>query len=409
MENLTSGANPAATAAPGDVLRYTLRVQATELDLDDLTIQDDLGDLNASQVFTAGSLSLVSAPAGSDTSNTDPNGGADGEGILDVRNVDVPAGGQVEVVFDIAVSSGAVDGTLILNQADLISGGSRIADSDDPNVNGQADPDVPGDEDPTQVLVAVPPVGPLLKANSQATATIGEAFTYLVTVPETPYASDIYDVRISDDLTASAADLRFLGVTKVSPGGGWSPQNTGTAQNVVIEDPSGGIDIPAGEQAVLAIRVVLEDTPTNVAGLQFTNTASFVFNAIDGDAGSEGPGEAGTTAPMTIVEPDLTMAKSGPPQMTLGIAETFTLDVQNAGDSPAHQLTISDQLPDGATGGTCDVPPTLLSARVFQADGTTPVSGALSEGVDFSTSFGGGPACLWTLAFSSAQTAVAPV
>ncbi|NIV56866.1 MAG: hypothetical protein GWN35_16675, partial [Actinobacteria bacterium] len=30
VENLTSGVNPAATAAPGDTLRYTLRLRTTD-------------------------------------------------------------------------------------------------------------------------------------------------------------------------------------------------------------------------------------------------------------------------------------------------------------------------------------------------------------------------------------------
>ncbi|NIT96733.1 MAG: hypothetical protein GWN73_23060, partial [Actinobacteria bacterium] len=48
--------------------------------------------------------------------------------------------------------------------------------------------------------------------------------------------------------------------------------NTGTATNLVIEDPNVGIDIPAGERIVVEIRVVLEDTPTNAIGLAFANT-----------------------------------------------------------------------------------------------------------------------------------------
>ena len=111
---------------------------------------------------------------------------------------------------------------------------------------------------------------------------------------------------------------------------------------------------------------------------------------------------------MTIVEPNLTMAKSGPAQMVVGTPETFTLDIQNNGGSPAHQISLSDQLPDGATGGMCDVEPTLLSARVFQADGTTPVSGPLAAGVDFTTAFAPAPVCLWSLAFSTGQTAIGP-
>ncbi|NIT96732.1 MAG: hypothetical protein GWN79_15630, partial [Actinobacteria bacterium] len=86
--------------------------------------------------------------------------------------------------FDIALDPSLADGTVATNQADLIGGTITLAVSDDPNVNGQADPDVQGDEDPTRVVVATVPVGPLLKENTQATASVGEAFSYRITVPE---------------------------------------------------------------------------------------------------------------------------------------------------------------------------------------------------------------------------------
>lgn len=395
VENLTTGVGPATTASPGDTLRYTLRLQATDLALGGLSFQDDLGALNAGVVFVPGSLSVVSVPAGA-VDASDPNGGTNGAGTIDVSNIDVAAFSTVEVVFDIQVDPTVVDGTYIVNQADLVNAGSKIADSDDPNVNGQADPDVPGDEDPTRVLVAEVPVGPLVKQSTQATATIGEAFTYQVTVPETPYLFDLYDVRITDDLAASAAAMRFLDVTEVAPGGSsWTAQNTGTPTNLVIEDPTGGIDIPAGQQITLAIRVVLEDDSNNVAGLSFTNTAAFTYDANDGDPGSQRPGDQDTSGPMTIVEPDFTMTKSGPAQMTVGIPDTFTLDAQNTGTSPAYEVMLSDRLPDGGSGGMCDAPPSLVSAQVFDSAGTTAVSGPLSP----STSWSGAPGCLWTLDF----------
>ena len=51
----------------------------------------------------------------------------------------------------------------------------------------------------------------------------------------------------------------------------------------MIEDPAVGIDIPTGEQIVLEIEVVLEDTETNASGLAFTNTAEYVYNRTDGN------------------------------------------------------------------------------------------------------------------------------
>ena len=82
VANLSTGANPTATAAPGDRLRYTLRVQTTDSALNAFSIGDDLGDLNANAVFEPGSLALVasSIPAGANTSNTNPNGGTNGTG-----------------------------------------------------------------------------------------------------------------------------------------------------------------------------------------------------------------------------------------------------------------------------------------------------------------------------------------
>ena len=173
-------------------------------------------------------------------------------------------------------------------------------------------------------------------------------------------------------------------------------------------EAAGGIDIPAGEQIELEIRVVLEDTPGNFAGQTFVNTADYSFHFAKGDPASELQGSPGSTAPMTIVEPSLIMDKSGPAQMVVGTPDIFTLDVQNAGDSPAYETVLGDQLPDGASGGMCDTAPALLSAQVFQADGSTPVSAPLAPGVDFTAVFAPAPTCLWTLSFSSAQTAIGP-
>ena len=281
--------------------------------------------------------------------------------------------------------------------------GTQLAISDDPNVNGQADPFVTGDEDPTQVVIATcRSRAALLKENTQATAASGFPFRYHITVPSTPYAFPIYDVRITDDLTASSADLRFVSVSKISGSGPWTPVNTGTDTNLVIEDPAVGIDIPAGEQIVVEITVVLEDTPTNVAGLTFTNTADYTYNRLDEDDASQRPGSPGTTPPMTVVEPALTLEKSGPAQMTIGTPATFTLNVHNPSAAPAWNPTILDRLPDGATGGMCDAAPTAVTAQVFQADGVTPVSGPLVQGTDFALSFSGPAACEMTLSILSA-------
>jgi uncharacterized repeat protein (TIGR01451 family)/fimbrial isopeptide formation D2 family protein len=400
VENLSSGENPATVAAPGDTLRYSIRLQTTDGPLASFRFYDDLGSMNAAAVFRPGSLRLrpQTIPPGADTSNTEPNGGTNLGGIVDIRNLDLPAYSEVTIEFDVTLEAAILDGTIVTNQADLLSdAGTPLAVSDDPNVNGQADPNVAGDEDPTRVLVEVIPPETLTKANTQATATIGETFSYEVTVPSVPHSAPLYDVRIVDDLSLAAADLEFVSVSRVSGSGAWTPQNTGTATNLVVEDPVNGIDIPAGEQFVIEITVRLADTPTNVAGLTFTNTADYTYNLIDADPVTQRPGFPGTTEPMTVVEPDLTLEKTGPLRTRLGIPETFTVNVHNAGTSPAYAVTLTDVLPNQADGGMCDAAPQNITAQVFATDGTTPVSPVLAEGTDYIATFAGAPTCVLTL------------
>ena len=136
---------------------------------------------------------------------------------------------------------------------------------------------------------------------------------------------------------AASAPAPTSSPAAIAGSGSWAPVNTGTATNLVIEDPASGIDIPAGEQAVVEITVRLQDTATNVPGLTFTNTAAWTYNQLDQDGSSERPGEPGTTGPMTIVGPELSFTKTGPATLNLGQPGTFTLE-----------LVVSDPTSDSA-------------------------------------------------------------
>ena len=263
----------------------------------------------------------------------------------------------------------------------------------------------PASADGTPFPVGAP--DPLAKLNTQPAATIGEEFRYRITIPGTPYPLPMYDVRVFDDLGASAADLTFVSVAKVAGSGPWQPVNTGTDTDLILEDVGGGIDIPIGEQIVFDITVRADDSATNTAGLTFTNLASYTYNRLNDSPATELPGGAGLTQPMTIVEPfDLTVEKSGPPQMQLGLPGNFTLNVHNVGDSAAYGVTVTDILPNDATGGMCDAAPGNFSAQVFAADGTTAVSPLLSEGADFTVAFLGDPDCTVTVTTLSAAAAI---
>ena len=236
-------------------------------------------------------------PAGADASNTDPNGGSNSTGIVDVRNLDLPAFSEVTIQFEVTLQAAAIDGTIVTNQSDLVSNtGVVLAVTDDPNVNGQASPTIDGDEDPTRLLIEGIPPELLTKANTQATATIGETFSYQIAVPSVPHSAPIYDVRILDDLAASAADLVFIDATVVSGPFNGQLQNVGSPTNLIIQGVGSGLDIPAGEQIVVELTVQLTDTPTNVRGLTFTNTAAYTYNLLNNAPADDRPGDPGTIA-----------------------------------------------------------------------------------------------------------------
>ena len=403
VTNVTSGQDPAAVATQGDTLLYRLYVENfSNVPVNDFSIVDELDALNAAASFQPGTLNVVTLPGGA-IDNSDANGGAAGTGLLDIDNLSIGGlGATVLVEFEVQLAPVIANDTYVYNQSDLMFDDYVAAVSDDPNVNGAADPTVAGDEDPTQILIEAVPPAALAKTITQDTATIGETFTYEITVPSAPHSAPIYDVRILDDLAASAADLEFVSVSSTS--GTWTPQNTGTATDLVIEDPADGIDIPAGEQAVIEITVRLADTPTNVAGLTFTNTAYYTYNLRDGEPGTQRTGDPGTTEPMTVVEPDLTLVKTGPLRAGVGDPETFTINVHNAGASRAYNVTLTDLLPNQADGGMCGAPPQNITAQVFEADGTTAVSPVLVEGTDYTATFDPAPACSLTLYMQSADT-----
>jgi uncharacterized repeat protein (TIGR01451 family)/fimbrial isopeptide formation D2 family protein len=322
----------------------------------------------------------------------------------------IPAGDILRIVYRVQADADIGAGLTLTNQAQGLSYYS-FDDEAVPSLgstSGVRETYGPTNTATTTLTTGAP--GALLKENPATTdVTIGETFSYRITVPATPHPTALNDVRILDNLSASAADLSFVSVSKVSGSQPWTPVNTGTATNLVIEDTTNGIDIPAGEQVVIELTVTVNDNATtNVAGLLFNNTASYTYNQLDNNPATQQPGGGSTTADMRIVEPRLVMSKSGPAQMQLGVPETFTLDVQNTGNSTAWDITITDNLPNPSPGGMCDTPPANITAQVFQADGTTAVSGVLVDGTDFVSNFAGDPACSLTLTMQTAAASVAP-
>ena len=402
ISNVTPGKDPGDPIALGDIVEYVLTIPnignavAHDVNIvDTLPLELALHDAYTpiAQIDGVDVAGFVGLPVGS------PNGPLVWGAGNDDLSLDVAPGSTLEVTYRVQLQAPA-DQSIALTNIVWVDWTSLHDISVYERTGAGCPTTTPPDDycyGPASADGTPLPVGPpdaLAKANSQATATIGEEFSYRITVPGTPYALPIYDVRIQDDLAAVAADLSYVSVTKISPSGQWTPANTGSPTDLVFEDTTTGIDIPIGEQIVLELRVRLDDTPTNVKGLTFTNTASFTYNRLNDSPATQLSGGAGSTRPMTIVEPDeLNVEKTGPAQMQLGVAGTFTLNAHNRGDSPAYGLTITDVLPNGPTGGMCDTTPTQLTAQVFAADGTTAISPLLVEDTDFAATFDADPDC----------------
>ncbi len=416
ISNVTPGKAPGDPIALGDIVQYVLTIpnvgNAIAYDaniVDTLPVELTLHDAytpvaQIDGIDVAGFVALpANAPDGPLTwgaGNNDPS-------------LDVAPGSTLELTYQTRVRAPAdpnvaltnivyVDWTSLTDASpyERTGAGCPVTTAPDDYCYG------PASADGTPLPVGPPDV--LYKANTQPTATIGEEFTYRITVPNTPHAVPIYDVRIIDDLAASAAELSYVNVTKVAGSGPWVPVNTGSATSLVIEDTTTGIDLAIGEQIVIDVTVRLDDTPTNVAGLTFTNSAYYTYNRLNDSPATELTGGPGTTQPMTVVEPELTLEKSGPPQMQLGLPATFTLDVHNVGGSPAHGVTVYDDLPNEPEGGTCDAPPANVAAQVFEVDRATAVSPPLVEGTDYAVAFAPDPDCRLSVTVLGAAGAIGP-
>src|SRR5262249_19736078 len=151
VADLTSGVNPATTAAPGDKLRYTLRFRTTDQAASNFRIVDDMDSYNAQADFASGTLTLVTFPPGADISATSSTGGTKGTGVIDIRNLSLPVNSQALIQFDITLKPAIANGTVVANQAwSGLPNDTTLAWSDDPNSDANTGPKF-FDQDPTRV------------------------------------------------------------------------------------------------------------------------------------------------------------------------------------------------------------------------------------------------------------------
>jgi len=413
VANVTSPTSPAGTAAPGDTLRYTLRLRTTDSPLPNLRLLDDLGALNPTAVFVPGSLTLdaLTLPPGANVSNTDPNGGTNGAGLVDIRNINVPADSEVIIAFEVDLYSVLPNGTLATNQSQMTAAGNVSGLSDDPTVNGQASPDVDGDEDPTVVQIVSAPAFVVEKISAYpdgdpAELAAGERIRYTITVANvgTDAATDAVlrdQVPVNTFYVANSTTLNGNPVADPSPG--VSPLIAGLPINAPSNATPGYLPADPNAAAANTATIVFEVSvdPDVVDGTVISNQG-FV-DAIAGNVANQPSDDPRTpvaddptrdvvgNAPLiyaeksAVLETDLGTPGIVDPGDTL----RYTITVYNNGRVPATEVVLTDVVPTNtsyvadsttvnliATGADGGVSPLIAGLPISSSDLTPPLPGA---------------------------------
>jgi len=371
--NVTTGEDPATVATPGDTLRYRLYVENLgDVPVSDFRLVDELDDLNDPPAYAPGTLEVIAAPAGADAANTDPAGGAAGTGLLDIGNLDIGGLGETLLVeYEVDLAPVLADGRIVYNQAELLTGGIPIAVSDDPNVNGQADPDVAGDEDPTQVAIESAPYLNVDKISSYVTGDpsvllAGETLRYTITVKNTG-TDNATGTVLRDDVPANTAyvagSTTLNGAAVPDPAAGESPLVAGIPINAPEDATPGALRADATQTADNVATIVFDVLvdPDVIDGTIISNQA-FVSAPDQGinDQPSDDPRTSVPDDPTRDVVgnfPLLFAPKSAALQVdagTPGIVDPgdvlrYTIAIYNNGALPATMASLTDAVPANTT------------------------------------------------------------
>ncbi|MGL6161793.1 isopeptide-forming domain-containing fimbrial protein [Microbulbifer sp.] len=371
VENVTSGDSPASTASPGDTMRYTLTLtNLSTVDVDNVGVIDELDRLNGQPLFQSGSLQIISAPAGADTSGTDAAGGVNGSGLLSVADLSLAAGDSIEIVYQVSLAAVIDNGTAVLNQAQVQLPGQQLVDSDDPNINGADDPDVAGDEDPTQVVVESAPELVVEKTSEDVTGDpellmVGDTLRYTLSVENTGN-ENIVAATLRDQVPANTTyvpNSTTLNGAAVADVDSSTPLSAGMPINSPGED-EGFVGAVEGTQPVL---ITFDVTINDVRDGTIISNQGFVNGEGAGsgpfpEKPSDDPGTDTPDDPTIDIVGDVPLLRA---QKTVEIAEEvvggtdgivdpgdvlrYTITVTNMGGVDAADVVLTDQVPADTT------------------------------------------------------------
>src|SRR6266436_5174690 len=189
--------------------------------------------------------------------------------------------------------------------------------------------------------------------------SIGVPFTYTLTFPQLVSATtgavinpngsnvEVDQVTVTDNLNATGVSLSYVNSSAAWKGSG-APVPFAVTNASGLLTFSGFPPIPAGQQIVLSVTVVLNNAvPPNSPGTQFSNTANWTLGTtIGGTFHFPLTGQQGVSSPpLTIAAPGPVMTKGGPATMNPGQLGQFTLNVQSAAAviGPTQRLIVTYQ------------------------------------------------------------------
>ncbi len=368
--NVTTGDDPGTVATPGDVLRYRLYVENLGANpLDDFEIVDELDRLNASPAFQPGTLNVITLPAGADASNSLPDGGASGTGLLDVRNLSLGGLGEsILIEFEVELAPVIANDTFVYNQSELRFDGLLGGLSDDPNINGQADPSIPDDEDPTQILVQSAPAFDVDKISTYLDGQpnlllAGETLRYTITVRNIG-TDNAANVTIVDQVPANtsyvAGSTTLNGVAVADADGGGSPLIAGIAINSADNATPGLMNAGVADNtATITFDVaVFPDVPdgTVISNQAFVSAVDYgIADIPSDDPRTEIPDDPTLDVvgnfPLIFApkSAELVNDLGSPGIVDPGDTLRYTIMVYNNGTVPATAAELTDNVPENTT------------------------------------------------------------
>ncbi|MEL6466195.1 MAG: isopeptide-forming domain-containing fimbrial protein [Pseudomonadota bacterium] len=397
------------TADAGDTVAYTILSQNIGSGpAYDVVLNDPLSDAGLTIPTPAvGSIRILDGGADVTPIGTDapvlvyPTGAG---GLQATIPVLLP-GQTIEIAFEAVVADAVTFSTDVVNTAEVTRFDTDPAGDGTDGDDGRVfDDTLAGYVVPEDGAVVTTPDATLAKvvvatSDSDTTGTdvgIGETVTYelTITVPEGT-ADLVLSDALPSGLTAISAEVISLG-----SGGNITTDNinagdTDASGSIVLTSSSvsfdfGTVQLAATDDAAavdetIVVRVVaqVDDIASNADGATLENDASLDVN--DPTTGAPLQPDPTASAVVEIVEPDLTIDKSGPIAANPGDVVPYVVTITNTGTGPAHDVFFEDLLsdPELALTGTPSFEidsTTITPAVTLVGDGFSALIGSLQPG-----------------------------